>query len=374
MVRLIIVVFLFLLSLLTVVKAPTSLLWYVSILVTEFPWIFSLVIILLLIIPSSSDRFKLVSAIIALVSFIFFAIPVIGAYRISARLNKDFDAAFNTRAIHPRTPFSLLAMLTGLPQKPVSFISLTYASNGNHPLSLDFYKAQAAGKRPCVIVVHGGSWAGGDSKQLPELNSYLAKAGYNVAAINYRLAPANNFPSPVYDVQSALHYLQAHSNDLAIDASNFVLLGRSAGGQIALSAAYTLNDPTIKGVISYYGPTDMVWGYAHPSNPLVIDSRKVMEDYLGGSYNKVPKQYINSSATVTVNNQSVPTLLIHGNNDPLVGHVHAGFLSKKLQQFGVKHFVLTLPWATHACDYTLNGPAGQLSTYAVERFLQTVTR
>jgi hypothetical protein len=28
-----------------------------------------------------------------------------------------------------------------------------------------------------------------------------------------------------------------------------------------------------------------------------------------------------------------------------------------------------MPWATHGCDYNFSGPCGQLSTYAVERFL-----
>ena len=32
-------------------------------------------------------------------------------------------------------------------------------------------------------------------------------------------------------------------------------------------------------------------------------------------------------------------------------------------------FALLLPWATHGCEANLAGPAGQLSTYAVERFL-----
>src|SRR3954467_15004469 len=103
-----------------------------------------------------------------------------------------------------------------------------------------------------------------------------------------------------------MSYLRSRAADLLIDTTRFVLLGRSAGGQIVLSAAYTLNDPTIKGVISFYGPADMVWGYANPTNPLVLNSRKVMEDYLGGTYKQVPQQYISSSATETATIHSVP--------------------------------------------------------------------
>ncbi len=166
-------------------------------------------------------------------------------------------------------------MITGINSKQISYKTFTYdAANG---LTLDFYPAPTQGKKPCVIVVHGGSWAGGDSRQLPELNSELAKASYHVASINYRLAPQYKFPAPIEDLKVALNYLQSQASILLIDTNNFVLLGRSAGGQIVLSAAYMLNDPAIKGVISLYGPADMVWGYANPTNPLVLNSRKVME-------------------------------------------------------------------------------------------------
>jgi hypothetical protein len=53
--------------------------------------------------------------------------------------------------------------------------------------------------------------------------------------------------------------------------------------------------------------------------------------------------------------------------------LHDVHLIKKLKPAGVKYYWLKLPWATHGFDYNLNGPGGQLSTYAVETFLNTVT-
>jgi acetyl esterase/lipase len=222
-------------------------------------------------------------------------------------------------------------------------------------------------------VVHGGSWSSGDSRQLPELNSYLATKGYNVASINYRMAPKWQTPAPVEDVSNAIKYLTAHAEELHIDTDNFVLLGRSAGGQIALLAAYTLHNKNIKAVIDFYGPADMVWGYSIPSNPLIMDSRKVMGDYVGGSYAQVPKKYFDSSPVEFVDKQSPPTLIIHGDNDVLVSPEHSRRLNLKLQQNGIKHFWLKLPWATHGFDANLNGPGGQLSTYTVLQFLKTIT-
>jgi acetyl esterase/lipase len=269
-------------------------------------------------------------------------------------------------------PFSISKMFSGSEKTPSR--PLTYATYPDTSLILDFYPSQITGKRPCIIVVHGGSWSGGDSKQLPELNSYLAFKGYNVAAINYRMAPKYQTPAPVEDIKSAFTYLRKHADELQIDTSKFVLLGRSAGAQIALLAAYTISEPALKGVIDFYGPADMVWGYSIPSNPLIMDSRKVMDAYVGGSYDQVPQKYFRCSPLLFVNQQSVPTLIIHGENDVLVSPEHSRRLNSKLLQNGIKHYYLKIPWATHGFDYNLNGPGGQLSTYAVETFLNTITK
>jgi acetyl esterase/lipase len=370
--RLILLTLLFLLSLLIVFRAPTNFLWYVSILVTEFSLFFIGLVVVLFFWRFGGNRYALFTSVLAIAAVIAYSIPIVNAYRIAPKLKKFFPYNIDksNSSVPTSSPFRLMQILTGTFAKKVNYKTFTY--DPEKQLTLDFYPALAAGKRPCIIIVHGGSWAAGDSQQLPDLNSVLAKAGYHVASINYRLAPRYKYPAPLEDLHSALTFLRFKGSALSIDINNFVLLGRSAGGQIVLSAAYTLNDPGIKGVISFYGPADMVWGYANPTNPLVLDSKKIMEDYLGGTYQQVPQQYFKSSATETAGAHSVPTLLIHGENDPLVSHLHGVRLGAKLDSLGVKHYDVYLPWATHGFDYTLNGPAGQLSTWCVMRFLEKV--
>ena len=370
MLRLLLVLLLLCFSLLVLFRAPTNFLWYVSIVVTEFSWVFCCVLLGLLFWKFGHPKYYLATNLLGIFAIIIFAIPVISAFAIAATLPQKLTSAFGSGSMPAPSPFSFTKMITGINAKQLPFKTYTYDTS--KALTLDFYSSALAGKRPCIIVVHGGSWKGGDSQQLPELNSELAKAGYHVASITYRLAPQHLFPAPVEDVGDAVSFLHSKANTLNIDTASFVLLGRSAGGQIVLTAAYTLQNPSIKGVISFYGPADMVWGYHNPTNPLVLNSRKVMADYLGGSYGEVPAQYVNSSATETKPINPVPTLLIHGKNDPLVSHLHAGRLGSKLH--GTKHFELYLPWATHGFDWTLNGPGGQLSTYAVLQFLHSVVQ
>lgn len=375
--RLILFTALFLISLLAVFKAPTYHLWLLSIVVTEYCWVFiMLTAILLLIAGLRKCKYRVHATIIGIIALALFCTPVVKAYILSSNLKHTKSWIIGNNGIlgsdHLHEPFSALKMFSKAPE-PVKYKTITYVKYQDTVLTLDFYPSQASGDKPCVVVIHGGSWSSGDSQQLPELNNYLAKAGYNVASINYRMAPKYTSPAPLDDVRAALIYLRTHANELKIDTANFVLLGRSAGAQIALLAAYTLNDKSIKGVIDFYGPADMVWGYSKPASKLVMDSRGVMERYLGGTYKEAQQNYAASSPIEYVDKQSPPTLIIHGANDVLVAYEHSNRLSKKLKENNIKHYWLQLPWATHGFDYNLNGPGGQLSTYTVERFLKVVT-
>lgn len=360
------------LSLLTSLAAPAWHLWLVSILVTEFCWVFALLSILLIVWNYRAQRHRWAGVALGLLALCFFCYPLVAAWRMSERTKKELTTTF--QGVHlPTQPFSLAELFTAWTEKPLTPNTLTYHQDTAVTLTMDFYSAQQKKIAPCVMVIHGGAWSAGDSRQLPELNHRLAKLGYHVAAINYRKAPKYKSPAPLEDTRRALAYLRTNALHLGIDTQKIVLLGRSAGAQIALMAAYTEPAGSIAGVISFYGPADMVWGWTLPANPLVMDSRKVMRDYLGGSYDEVPEQYAASSATLAVSAGAPPTLMIHGLNDPLVAYEHNTRLIKNLKAYKVPYFLLTLPWATHGFDYTLHGPGGQLSSYAVTHFLQWVS-
>ena len=375
MARLIILCVLFLLSLLCVYRAPALYLWYLAIMVTEFPWVFWILTTIVLLLGFVTVKYQLAGTIIGVAALILFLTPVIRAGSISNHLNADLDAAFGLSPRQNVEPFHLAQMFTGINTRQVAYETKVYSNASGISLTMDFYHAQLPGPRPCVVVVHGGSWAGGDSRQLPELNSVLAKGGYNVATINYRLAPQYHSPAQVEDLCAAITYLKHHAGELSIDTNNFVLLGRSAGAQIVSAAAYTQHIAGVKGVVSFYGPADMIWGYKHPASRLVFNSCQIIEDYFGGTYDEVPDVYKNGSPIEWVKDaHTLPTLLIHGPNDPLVAYEHSIRLEKEFKKYGVKYFFLSLPWATHGCDYTLNGPSGQLSTYTVKRFLEAVLK
>ncbi len=307
--------------------------------------------------------------------------PLLRAANLARRLPGAVTTAFGnglprTAPNAPARPAPLVVrdLLLGVRSPSVHLYHLAYATRDGQPLKLDLYSpAIPAVPAPCIIVIHGGSWANGDSTQMPGLNRYLAARGYAVAALNYRLAPDHRFPAARDDILAAIAYLKGHAPELGIDPRRFVLLGRSAGAQLALLVAFTADDPAIRGVVDFYGPADLVYGYEHPARKSVIDSIGVIGRYLGGSPAAVPEVYAAAAPIRHTSPNCPPTLLIHGGRDTLVAPIQSDMLAQHLAQAGAQHMLLRLPWAEHGCDVNFSGPSGQISTYTIERFLAAVT-
>jgi acetyl esterase/lipase len=276
--------------------------------------------------------------------------------------------AFGSSSSGILTPLSPGTLFRGLPFPNIQAKAVSFKSADGSDLSLDFYAPPRSTPVPLIIVIHGGSWNSGDNQDFIAMDRFLAGRGFAVVDVLYRLAPQFPFPAAVRDVQAALKFLRTRADSFGIDPDRIMLLGRSAGGQIALQVAYTANDPDIRGVISFYGPTDLFWSWENPGNPLVIDTRKVLADYLGGSPAEDRDNYANASPIRLATRSSPPTLLLHGGRDELVNPYHGSALSQRLSELGVPNLNIQLPWATHGFDYLTGGPGGQISAYAVESF------
>lgn len=370
---------LFLAGLLAVVKPPSYSFWKLSIVVMEGGHFLVLPCLLLGLWGLRGTGPERAAALLFLGAAVLYATTSLRGFRVSRALEKEFAAKWGS----PRAPaggfqrstvLSFTDLFTGFPGGDTSFKTFVYKKREDRDLHLDFYAPRKPPARgaACIVVVHGGGWDGGARSQLAPLNGFLAAEGYAVATLEYRLAPKHRYPAPMEDVADALAYLRAHAGELGIDTTRFVLLGRSAGGQIALNAAYTFKDPSIKGVIGFYSPADMVFGYSLPTNPLIMDSRLIMRNYLGGSYDERPETYVASSPVENLSAGCPPTLLLQGRPDVLVSYQHAMHMRARMDPLGVRYFIVDLPWAAHGFDFVFRGPGSQISLYFIERFLAEV--
>ena len=247
-------------------------------------------------------------------------------------------------------------------------------------LTSDIYHGAGPSPRPLVVAIHGGSWRGGDKGQGDHAWRYLAAAGYTVVDVRYGLAPEHPFPQAIGDVKCLLGRLREQAGHLGVDGRHAALLGRSAGGQIALIAAYTpgdgrlppscgVEDLPVQAVVSLYGPTDLVWGYRNPTVPDVIDGNESLRLYLGGSPEEQPESYRLGSALSWADRALPPTLLIHGLGDQLVRAFHSTNLAEGLRRAGHPVELLEIPFAEHGFDVRAGGVGEQIARQTVSRFL-----
>jgi acetyl esterase len=107
------------------------------------------------------------------------------------------------------------------------------------PIAARRYRAALEDPPGVVLYFHGGGWVLGDIEQSDAVCRALAVAsGCDVVSVGYRLAPEHRFPAAVHDADDALAWLL----DIGAPASKIVLLGDSAGGNLAAVAALHARD------------------------------------------------------------------------------------------------------------------------------------
>jgi acetyl esterase/lipase len=345
------------LSILPYLRLPNVTAWKLSLVATEFGHWIALVALGWVIFYSLSQKKSLskVMTVAALsVSAVISLIPSIEAKMIL------------------RDEFSVSRLFFGISDsqiRPQTFVFEELPAK----LTLDFYPAKKSARgNPWLLVIHGGGWNSGEKEDLPELNSYLANRGISVAAISYRLAPHAIWPAPREDAAAAVRFVKSHSQELGTDPTRWAILGRSAGGQIAEDLAYSIQDPSLKGCVALYAPADMVFAYEFGKEDDILRSPSLIREYLGGSLSEREDVYRDASPIYWVRSNSVPTLLLHGENDTLVWHRQSERLEDRLRSVAVSVTFISLPWATHGFDYNFNGPGGQIMSTSVEHFLERI--
>jgi acetyl esterase/lipase len=254
--------------------------------------------------------------------------------------------------------------------------SIPFAAPEGVRLTLDIYRPVSPGRYPSVVQVYGGGWQRGAPGDDAKFATYLAAHGFVVFAIDYRHAPQWPWPAQIEDVRAALAWVREHGGEYGADVSRLALLGRSAGAQLAMVAAYEFGAVPIipvmpiRAVVSYYGPVDLTDGYRNPPRPDPLDVRSIEAAFLGGTPDQMPDRYREASPITYVSRRLPPSLLIYGGRDHVVLPRFGTMLNDRLRAAGATSVLLTIPWAEHAFDAIPNGPSGQLSLYYTEQFLE----
>lgn len=132
------------------------------------------------------------------------------------------------------------------PENVVKVKDIPYIDDGNPYHKFDvFYPEGKIAKEglPVIIDIHGGGWM----YATKDLNEYycmeLAKKGYCVFSISYRLVPDVTVNEQIKDCTEALAFIRANMKDYPANKKTVMLTGDSAGGQLALYSTILNNNP-----------------------------------------------------------------------------------------------------------------------------------
>jgi acetyl esterase len=110
-------------------------------------------------------------------------------------------------------------------------------------LAARLYVPQSEESQALVIYFHGGSFVTGDLDTHEWLCRRLASdTKMRFLAIDYRLAPEYPFPAGLSDAMDAIRYVATHRSEFGVGDSRLIIMGESAGANLATVAAAQLRD------------------------------------------------------------------------------------------------------------------------------------
>ena len=116
---------------------------------------------------------------------------------------------------------------------------LLYAIHDGVELIGDLYLPRGADKAPVLVAAHGGGWQIGDRSLYQHWGPYLARHGYALFSIEYRLMKpgARSWPGAAYDVKAAIQLVRANAARLGVDPDRIGVIGDSAGAHLTALVA-----------------------------------------------------------------------------------------------------------------------------------------
>ena len=280
-----------------------------------------------------------------------------------------------------------LSALANSARGEIGVETFTFKRVGDLEIKLDVHREADEVLRPRVVSIHGGALINGGRHQVSGAARELAKAGYCVVSIDYRLAPETKLPEIVADVEDAFRWIRANGREkFHADTSQLVVLGGSAGGYLTLTAGFRI-DPKPDVLVSFWGYGDLVGPWmtqpseshrrdlalpteaqlsAVENGPPVANSNDRSDDRDGGAYYRYtrvkgiwpekvggfdpveePEKFFPFMAVKNVTPDYPPTLMIHGTVDTDVEYRQSQMMAREFEKHGVEYRLISIEGGEH---------------------------
>lgn len=158
--------------------------------------------------------------------------------------------------------------LAGEPQ-PVERVEDVLADGADGRLPVRVYDPAPDERLPLVVYLHGGGWVtGGVEASDAPCRALALRTRCVVASVEYRLSPETKHPGPADDAYAATAWLAEHAGDWGADAERLVVMGESAGGNLAAATTLMARDrggPHLAAQVLLYPPLVPARGSTFPS-------------------------------------------------------------------------------------------------------------
>lgn len=237
-------------------------------------------------------------------------------------------------------PVSFGEILTLKVRKPDRTLRYGPEPSQTAALWLPLGRQRREGEMPLLVLVHGGCWLKAYSApHVYPLATALSRDGYAVFVPEYRRVgeKSGGWPGTAADL---LHALEALADQVlpGVSREHTVLIGHSAGGHLALwaagrDAALLPAGMAIVGALGLAAIVDLE-AYARGDS----SCQRATPAMMGATPEQAPDRYAQASPARRA--LRVPTLLLRGSEDPIVGaaQLHALDGAQTLEVAGAGHF------------------------------------
>jgi acetyl esterase/lipase len=221
---------------------------------------------------------------------------------------------------------------------------------------------QAGDAVPVIVLVPGGGWESADPSGLVPLAEALASSGSAVLTTTYRTAKEDAiFPVPLKDVVCAVDDAAQRVADEGLTTSSVVVVGHSAGAQLAALAALVGEDYQ-SGCASPPTAIDGLVGLAGPYDILAFDF--LASSLFGVGPAEQPETWAAGNPLVqAAQRPELPVLLLHGTTDDVVDPENSRLFADELEEVGHPVTLLLLPGLDHAAVYAADTAAAPIEEF-----------
>ena len=222
---------------------------------------------------------------------------------------------------------------------PHADVRLAYGSDPNQFGELRLPKSK--GPFPIAMNIHGGFWrAKYDLEHAGHLCAALSGKGIATWNVEYRRVgnAGGAWPGTFDDIAAGFRFLSQVARRYQLDTARIVVLGHSAGGQLALCLA--AHEPAVTRVVSLAGVLDLQQTFdLHLSNDAVVE-------FLGGKPNEVPEHY-HDADPMRLPIPQASQVLVHGSKDDIVPPAFSRNYEEKKKKAGENVSLVEIKQADH---------------------------